>query len=251
MRQGMRMGGGAGPSFTPLSKMVLSTLLAIYILQLILQRMMGLPVMETMAWWPFRGGFQPWQPITAWFLTGTPMRAFFDWLFLFFLLPLVETMYTRERLARMAITVMMGTVFFGLVMVMMGVVPNQSMWFGPEPWLTALLVLVGLTRPNTTFYLMFVLPIKAAWMAWGSGLMALLFLLYSRDMSSAMWLGGWISGYLWVQGGMPKGLKKWLLSRKAKKLEKRLSTFDILEGGAENTGKPRGWRPPGDNDIVH
>ena len=36
----------------------------------------------------------------------------------------------------------------------------------------------------------------------------------------AMWLGGWVCGYLWVQGGMPKGLRKWWLRQKAKKLEK-------------------------------
>ena|GEM_PF-975139 len=251
MRQGMRTGGGAGPSFTPLSKMVLGTLLAIYILQLVAQNMLGLPVFEMLAWQPFRGGFQPWQPFTAWFLNGTPMRAFFDWLFLFFLLPIVETMYTRDRLLRMAVTTLVGSVLFGLVMVLTGMVPVQSMWFGPEPWLTALLVIVGFTRPNMTFYLMFVLPIRASWMAWGSGLMALLYLLSGRDINSAMWMGGWVCGYAMVQGGVPKGLKKWWLRQKAKKVEKRLSQFDILEGGAENTGKPRGWNPPGGDDIVH
>jgi len=245
----MRMGGGAGPSFTALSKLVLGTLLALYIVQLL--AIGGSPKGSILAWQPFRGGFQPWQPITAWFLNGDPLRAFFDWLFLFFLLPMVETMYTRQRLLRMAVTTLMGTVFFGLVMVLLGVVAPQGAWYGPEPWLTALLVVVGLTRPNTVFYLMFVLPIRASWMAWGSGLMALLYLLYSRDMSSAMWMGGWICGYVWVQGGISKELKKWMLKRKAKKLEKRLSTFDVLEGGAENTGKPRGWKPPGDDDIVH
>ncbi len=245
------MGGGAGPSFTALSKVVLGCLLGLYILQLLAQNIMGLPVAQTLAWQPFRGGFQPWQPITAWFLNGDPIRAFFDWLFLFFLLPLVETMYTRERLVRMAVTTLVGSVLFGLVMVLLNVVPVQTIWYGPEPWLTALLVVVGLTRPNLTFYLMFVLPIRAAWMAWGSGMLALLFLLYSRDMSSAMWLGGWISGYAWVQGGMPKVVKKAWLRHKARKVEKRLSQFDVIEGGAENTGKPRGWKSPGEDDIVH
>ena len=82
-------------------------------------------------------------------------------------------------------------------------------------------------------------------------MLALLFLLYSRDMSSAMWLGGWISGYAWVQGGMPKVVKKAWLRHKARKVEKRLSQFDVIEGGAENTGKPRGWKSPGEDDIVH
>jgi membrane associated rhomboid family serine protease len=247
----MRMGGGGGPSFTPLSKMVLSTLLGIYIVQLIGESMLGLPVKQTLAWHPFRGGFQPWQPFTAWFLNGDPLRTFFDWLFLFFLLPMVEEKYTRERLLRMATTTLIGTVLFAVVMVLLGVVPTQGIWYGPEPWLTALLVVVGFTRPNAVFYIMFVLPIRASWMAWGSGLMALLYLLYTRDMSSAMWLGGWICGYGFVNGGMPKGLKKWLLRRKAKKLEERLSTFDVIEGGGENTGKPKGWNPGGDDSIVH
>jgi hypothetical protein len=111
--------------------------------------------------------------------------------------------------------------------------------------LAALLVIFGLSRPNATILLMFIIPIKAAWVAWGSGLLCLLHLLSDRDMSSAMWLSGWISGYLWIRGGIEQPLKRFWLRRKHTKIKKRLSTFDVIEGG-------KGWGSSSDgDDLVH
>jgi len=96
-----------------------------------------------------------------------------------------------------------------------------------------------------TILLMFIIPIKAAWVAWGSGLLCLLHLLSDRDMSSAMWLSGWISGYLWIRGGIELPLKRFWLRRKHTKIKKRLSTFDVIEGG-------KGWGSSSDgDDLVH
>lgn len=245
MRAGMRMGGGGGVQFTPLTKMLLMFLVGLFIAQKVLESFVGFPMLATFGWMPFGQGFQPWQPFTGWFLNGSVMRAFFDWLFLFFILPAVEPMFTLERLKRFAFFTYFGSIIVGFLMLLTGIVHINGVWFGIEPFLAALLVLFGLSRPNATILLMFIIPIKAAWVAWGSGLLCLLNLLDGRSLDSAMWLAGWISGYIWLKGGMSGGLKKVLLRYKQRRIKQRLSTFDVIDGG-------KGWgNTPGGDDTVH
>jgi len=243
--------GMGGVGFTPLSKSVLIALFAMYVLQQLAERWLGLPVFQTFAWWPFGLGFQPWQPFTAFALNGDVMRAFFDWLFLFFLLPPVEQMFTTRRLFRATVSTMLGSILFGMVLVAVGAVTIQRPWFGIEPLLAALLVLFGLSRPNAQILLFFVLPVKAAWVAWGSGLLCLLYLLSGRDLASAMWAAGWISGYLWLRGGIPTGWRKLYLRWKHERVKQRLSRFDVIDGGKSDAPVGGGWQPPDDDKNVH
>ena len=243
MRQGMRTGGG-GITTTPLTKQLLTALLGIYILQQILENWVGFPVLASLGWRPFSGGFQPWQPFTAWFLNGDVLRAFFDWLFLFFILPAVESMFSRARLRQFAMVTYGGSIAFGFFLLLIGAVHVNGVWFGIEPFLAGLLVLFGLSRPNATILLFFVLPIRAAWVAWGSGLLCLLYLLSGRDLGSAMWAAGWLSGYLWLRGGLVQGLRRPFLRWKQQQIKRRLNRFDVIEGG-------RGWGDNNDDDIVH
>ncbi len=244
MRQGMRMSGG-GISFTPLTKLLLTILVGLYITQQVLETWLGFPMLATFGWRPFGQGFQPWQPFTAFFLNGAVTRAFFDWLFLFFILPAIEPLFSVRRLSNLALFTYLGSVTVCFLLMLTGAVHINGVWFGIEPFLAALLVIFGLSRPNATILLMFIIPIKAAWVAWGSGLLCLLHLLSDRDMSSAMWLSGWISGYLWIRGGIELPLKRFWLRRKHTKIKKRLSTFDVIEGG-------KGWGSSSDgDDLVH
>ena len=75
MRRTRQISSG-GFYFTPLSKMVLIALVSVYILQLLAESWLGLPVIRTLAWMPFGAGFEPWQPFTAFLLNGSPTRAF-------------------------------------------------------------------------------------------------------------------------------------------------------------------------------
>ena len=150
-----------------------------------------------------------------------------------------------ERLKRFAFFTYFGSIIVGFLMLLTGIVHINGVWFGIEPFLAALLVLFGLSRPNATILLMFIIPIKAAWVAWGSGLLCLLNLLDGRSLSSAMWLAGWLSGYIWLKGGMSGGLKKILLRYKQRRIKQRLSTFDVIDGG-------KGWgHTPGSDETIH
>jgi membrane associated rhomboid family serine protease len=235
---------GGGFQFTPLSKTVLVALVALYVVQLVADSWLGLPVLSTFAWLPFGSGFHPWQPFTAFFLNGDPMRAFFNWLFLFFILPAVEPMFSMDRLRQFTLFTYLGSIVFGFAMLLIGAVTIRGGWFGIEPFLAGLLVLFGLSRPNATILLMFIIPIKAAWVAWGSGLLCLLNLLSGRDLGSVMWLAGWLCGYVWLKGGIMPALRKPFLRMKHQRLQKKLSRFDVIDGG-------KGWGTPDDDDLVH
>ena len=244
MRQGMRMAGG-GIQFTPLTKLLLAVLVGLYIVQQLLESWLGFPMLATFGWRPFGQGFQPWQPFTAFFLNGEVTRAFFNWLFLFFILPAVEPMFTTERLGRFALFTYLGSIVVGFVLMLTGAVHLNNVWFGIEPFLAALLVIFGLSRPNATILLMFVIPIKAAWVAWGSGLLCLLHLLSDRDLGSAMWLAGWISGYMWLRGGIGQAFRRPFLRWQNARIKKKLSTFNVIEGG-------KGWgKTPDNDDTIH
>ena len=224
--------------------MVLIALVSVYVLQLLAESWLGLPVIRTLAWMPFGAGFEPWQPFTAFLLNGSPTRAFFDWLFIFFILPAVEPIFTREQLKRFAVFSYLGCIVFGFSLLLMGAVHVRGAWLGIEPLLAGLLVLFGLSRPNATILLMFIIPIKAAWVAWGSGLLCMLNLLAERDLGSAMWMGGWLCGYAWLRGGIMPTIRKLLLRFKHQQTKRKLARFDVIEGG-------RGWGNTGDDDLVH
>jgi hypothetical protein len=139
----------------------------------------------------------------------------------------------------------LGSIVLGMVFLLTGMVHiNNGVWFGIEPFLAGLLVIFGLSRPNAQILLFFVLPVRAAWVAWGSGLLCLLYLLSDRNLSSAMWAAGWISGFVWLRGGMQKTIKQQILRWKQRQLKQKLSRFDVIEGG-------QGWGSVSDDDNVH
>ena len=117
--QGDRFGGGAqGVQVTPLARKVLISLVSLYVAQLVLLRaqgIMGSPSLgsgprgfiETLYLWPVgTGHWRPWQPLTCLLVNGpTPLAAFFDWLFLFFILGPVEILMGTRRFLRGGISV--------------------------------------------------------------------------------------------------------------------------------------------------
>ena len=119
-------------------------------------------------------------------------------------------------------------------MLLTGIVHINGVWFGIEPFLAALLVLFGLESAQRDHPVDVHHPHQGRLGGVGSGLLCLLNLLDGRSLDSAMWLAGWVSGYVWLKGGMSGGLKKVLLRYKQRRIKQRLSTFDVIDGG-------KGW----------
>ncbi len=250
-------GGGSpmGGNLTPLVKKVLGLLIVLYVVQVFALKPQSITpgsdpiVPHGLTWlylWDIDSGFwRPWQPFTAFLFNGGVMAAALDWLMVFFFLGSVEQLVGTKRLGKgMLWTALIAILFAHGAMALtaaLTTVPDAgfavpSAFRGLEPFLISLLVIFGLAQPNAQILLFFVLPIKAAWMAWVSGLLALLVFITSTTMTTALILGGWLGGYVFVRSGfgnIGRLFERYRLLRKKKKLEKELSKFKVIEGGKD------------------
>jgi membrane associated rhomboid family serine protease len=248
--QNNRFGGGAsGVQVTPLARKVLISLVSLYVAQLVLLRaqgIMGAPSLgtgprgfiEALYLWPVGSGhWRPWQPLTSLLVNGpTPLAAFFDWLFLFFILGPVETLMGTRRFLRGMGTVVLfaaGMTFLLDGLGLLDVAGLEAAYVGLNPVMVGLLVFFGLAMPNAQIMLFFVLPVKASSVAWVAGLLSLLFFLYTPTLGTAMALFGWVGAYLWSQGKTGT-LDRWKLKWRKAKLEKELERFQVLDGGKDD-----------------
>jgi membrane associated rhomboid family serine protease len=71
---------------------------------------------------------------------------------------------------------------------------------GMLPSLLALIVVFGLLNPEATILLMFIIPIKAKYISYGTMLITLLTFLAKANPNGAYHLGGIVFGWLWLAG---------------------------------------------------
>lgn len=223
--------GPPSPPFSGLSRTVLIASVGLYITQLIAESWLHLPVVELLAWWPLGSDqLRPWQPLSAWLLNGPdPLAAFFTWLAIWFFLPPVEETFGSRGLSRAAATTISLSLVLGFVLQLLGAIAGQGPFYGPGPLLTTLTVLFGFSRPNATILLFFILPVRAIWIAWATGLLALLYFLATRTLGSALILTGWIAGWLWLQGISPGALRKLWLRWRYERLHRRLRDSQVID----------------------
>lgn len=230
-----------GANWTPLVRNVLVALFAIYVVQLALGGLLE----HWLAWQPIGRGFRPWQPFTA-FLLGdrAPLWTFLNWLVLFFLLAPLDRVLGRRGLLTAVGVAWAAAVLAGLVAGVLGA--SQSAAFvGLGPLLLAMVALFGFTVPNAQFLFMFVLPMRAAWLGWGSGLLAFLYMLATREVAHVIGFFAWVGAWGWSawEGGAWRRFK---LRRQRARIEKQLSRFEVLDGG--RAGAPRQKKK---DDWVH
>lgn len=225
--------GDLTPRLSALTRTVLIVSLSLYVLQLLGEGWLKLPVASALSWWPFGSGqFEIWQPLSSLLLNGPdPLAAFFSWLAIYFFLPPVEQTFGVRGVGSATATVVGLTIALGMLLQVVGAVAGIGPALGPGPLLIALTVLFGFSRPNATILLFFILPVRAIWIAWGSGLLALLYFLATRTLGSALIVSGWLGAWVWLQGASPTELRKlWLRWRHAR-LHRRLQRLEVIEGG--------------------
>ncbi|MES2639334.1 MAG: hypothetical protein V4850_07610 [Myxococcota bacterium] len=228
-----------GSNWTPLTRNVIVTLFAIYVIQLL-----SGGVVETLfAWQPFGGGFRPWQVVTSFLLGPSPFSAVLSWLVLFFVLAPVDNLLGRRgMLQALGVSWAVGVVVSSLLLAA-GFVNAPFLGLGPV--VAVFITLFGFMMPNAQFLLMFIIPVRAIWLAWGTGLMSFLFLLYSRDLSSSLQFFAWTGAaiFMAVRGG---GMRRASLRWKKRQVERKLARFEVIEGGRTAEKRPKGGGGPGD-----
>ena len=244
--------GSMGSQLTPFAKKVLIVLIGLYVVQVFALKPYELtpadnPIRpEGVTWlylWDLDSGhWRPWQPFTAVFMNAGVLAAALDWLMVFFFLGSVERIVGTKRVIKSLLwTALISVVFAHAAMGLVGALESNATLEAPfrglEPFLLSLLVIFGLAQPNAQILLFFVLPIRASWVAWVSGLLALLFFITKTTMGSSLVVGGWLSGYLFVKSGFgntKRFFERYRLLRKKKKLEKELAKFTVLDGGKDD-----------------
>ena len=232
-----------GPNWTPLTRTVLVGFFAIYVVQLLLRGTLE----AWLAWQPIGEGFAPWQPFTSFLLQGpTPITALIDWIVLYFLLAPLEGILGRKGFLQAIGLCWAVAVAATLALLATGLVQQVGMVLGISPLISALFALFGFLMPNAVIMLMFVLPIRAIWIAWGTGLLTFLFLLYSHELSSALAFFAWGGAWLWIamRGG---GYRRLMLRWKKSRIERQLSRFEVIEGGRGDGVKKKS----GTDDWIH
>lgn len=215
---------GLGLRITGLTRLALGLLFGLYILQLLGGLWLGLPIDSWVQLHRFASpSWGPWQALSSVMFnsTASPLAAALDWVGLLFFLGPVQDLLGTRRLLRGLAASLVGAALFTLGADLVGALASPAPTVGLGPVLLALLLMFGLARPDASIKLYFLIPIKAAWVAWGAGVLSLLFFLSSRDLGGAMALGAWVSALIWLKAGTGS-LRRLTLRWRARQLEREL-----------------------------
>lgn len=176
------------------------------------------------------GQWKPWQPLTSLLLNGRIFDAVIDWLMLFFFWAPVQSMMGRKRFLTGLGVAIVGSMVLTHATDLIGGLDSGMQYVGLTPVWTALIVFFGLSMPKATIRLFFILPIKAIWVVWGTGVLGLLWFLYNRDLNAAIGLYAWICAFGFMYVGEDR-IKQFWLRRQARKRAKEMERFTVIPGG--------------------
>jgi hypothetical protein len=195
--------------------------------ELIIQNWLSIDLKFWLGWTPNSIIMKPWTLVSHFFVQGrSPLGFLFELIALYFFLPPTQLAYGKKGLQRLFTLVVLSTVVFGLIGTLLTAVSSTSpQAMGMGPFITSLVVIFGLRNPNASIYLI-VFPVKAAWIAWGSGLLSVLSFLGDRSLPSLLWIAGWVAGYLFIQMNGKVSFKKMWRQYKHKQRYNRLKAHD-------------------------
>jgi membrane associated rhomboid family serine protease len=198
------------PQVTPAVRILLIVLVSIFLLQIVLDRFVGLPFTANFAFTPylFLSG-KLWQLVTYIFLHGSPFHLFFNALALFMLGPQLESLWgTKKFLTYFFVSAFGGAILHTLIWVSsLFFFPEHSSSLGLIPIVGAsgalygLLMAYGLLFGNSYFLAFFVFPIQARYFVLIIAAIELISSLTSGNQGVAhlVHLGGLATGFLYLK----------------------------------------------------
>jgi len=223
------------PSYwTPLVRNLIVVLVAIYFAELAT----GPLLLTLFAWQDIGNGFRPWQIVTSFFLSGPdPTSAFFTWLGLFFFTATVHrelgprTFWQAMGVIWAASSVLtVGAQALGLV---------NGMQIGMGPFITAMVAFFGFRNP-TADVLVYFFPVKAIWLARGTGFISLLWLAYAPSPATLLVMLFWVGAWAWTTLGNGT-IRRARLEWKRRDIERKMARFQVIEGGRDSGPKKDDW----------
>lgn len=228
----MRMTYSFGTGLTPLGKKLLIIYSAIYVLELLTVHWFNIPIVSLLCLWPFSSEqFHFWQIFTSPFIhdPGAPVSFLINCLVLYFFSAPVERAFGPKGFLVIFYISALGASISGLALT--GVAGFNTPFMGMMPSLLALIVIFGFLNPEATILLMFVIPLKAKYLSYGTILITFLTFLAKANPHGAYHLGGILFGYIVFKG--PKNIfdpnllhlkyLQWQFNRKKSK-------FTVIDG---------------------
>ncbi len=234
-----RTQGGGGFGFnvqlTPLAKNTLIALVGLYVVQLVLMYWAGLPLDRWLYLNPLRSGsWAPWQLLSAHLFNSHHfgLSVFFDWLMVYFFASQVERMFTTRKYLKAMAFVGGFAMLVTTALDAAGALVSPAPFVGQGAFTLALVAFFCLSLPHAQLTL-FPIPVqlKASWVGWGAGFIALIYFVINRDLGSTVSLFSWVGAWLWLNGG---DYIYQLRRRKARRdRERELSRFTVHQGGKD------------------
>jgi membrane associated rhomboid family serine protease len=239
--QGHRRTFDFGNSLTQLGRTMLIMYVVVYIVELIGQHWLGVPVYQKLALNPIQSGhFQLWQLLTHPFLhdPGAPIGFLINCLVFYFFAGTIESAFGTKGFLRLYAIAALGGAAAGLVF--SSLTSFGAPMSGMMPSLLTLIVIFGLLQPEATILLMFVLPIKAKYISYGTIIVTALTFLAQTNIHGAYHLGGITFGWLYFRSPLQWLNPNWWRWKYFEHTQKkRRSKFTVVKDSKnDDNGKP-------------
>ena len=231
---------GFGSQITVMGKNLLILYGVIYVVELLCEHWLKIPVVRYFVLFPFASdSFHIWQIITHPFLhdPGAPISFLINCLVFYFFASSVEQAFGTKRFLTLFYVAALGSAICGLLF--SSVSGFSAPFMGMMPSLLAVIVVFGLINPEATILLMFILPLKAKYLSYGTILITVLTFLAKANPYGAYHLGGILFGYIYFKG--PKNIldpNLWYLKYLQWQYKRKKSQFKVVDGKKKDDDKP-------------
>lgn len=231
---------GFNNPLTQTGKIMLIVYAAVYVVELLGQHWLGLPFYQMLALSPLgSGGVYAWQLVTHSLIhdPSAPIGFLIDCVVFFFFAGTVESALGTRRFLYLYIIAAFGGAAAGLLF--SGLTSAMIPYAGMMPSLLGLIVVFGLLQPESTILLMFVLPVKAKYISYGTVIVTALTFLARTNVYGAYHLGG--IGLAWLYFRSPAYLLdpnwwRWQYFNYSQK--KHRSKFTVIDGKKKDDDQP-------------
>ena len=228
---------GFGSRLTTLGKRLLLIYGIIYVVELLFEHWFQMPIVLALKLYPLQHRyFHLWQLCTHPFIHNpqSPISFLISCIMFYFFAAPVENAFGPKRFLILFYTSALGGALCGLVL--SGVPGFNAPFLGMLPSLLSLIVIFGFLNPEATILLMFILPIKAKYLSYGTVIITFLTFLAKANPHGAYHLGGILFGYLYFRG-MGRFLKLMYLRYLEWELKKKRSRFKVVDGYKDKEDK--------------
>ena len=238
--QGHRRPVGFGTTLTPVGKIMLIAYAAVYVVELICEHWLGIPLYRLLALSPFKAGtFHIWQFATHLVVhnPGAPIGFLINCLVFYFFAGTIESALGTRQFLKLYAAAAIGGAIIGLLFSSMTSFGHP--YGGMMASLLALIVTFGLMQPEAIILLFFVLPVKAKFIAYGTVVVTALTFLAKANVHGAYHLGGILFSYLYLRPpGQLLNLNWWRWKLFEHSQKKKKSQFTVIDGDKDDDDRP-------------